>query len=198
MAIGTLPIEITGVVSNHETHRRLTEWYGLPFHHYPIEEGRKVEQEARILQLFETTRSDLLVLARYMQVLSDEACRSLSGRCINIHHSFLPGFGGGNTRRMRAASRSSARDGALCATTSTKSIIEQDVQRGPPMLPDDLVDRPRPRSCRVEPRGVLAREQASVTDNARSCCILTGDRTATPCQYAQHPAGREDCSGARR
>jgi formyltetrahydrofolate deformylase len=121
-SIGTLPIEITGVVSNHDTHRRLTEWYGLAFHHYPIEEGRKLDQEARILQLFETTRSDLLVLARYMQVLSDDACRSLSGRCINIHHSFLPGFKGAKriTRRMRAASRSSARRRTMRRATSTK------------------------------------------------------------------------------
>ena len=65
-SIGTLPIDITGVVSNHETHRRLADWYSLPFHHFPIAEGRKLEQERRILDLFDSTDSELLVLARYM------------------------------------------------------------------------------------------------------------------------------------
>jgi formyltetrahydrofolate deformylase len=71
-----------------------SEWYGVPFHHFPIEPGKKAEQEARILELFVSTDSELLVLARYMQILSDETCRKLAGRCINIHHSFLPGFKG--------------------------------------------------------------------------------------------------------
>ncbi len=93
-SIGVLPIDLVGVVSNHEAERRLVEWYGVPFHHFPIEPGRKAEQEARLLALFDESRADLLVLARYMQILSDAACGRLRGRCINIHHSFLPGFKG--------------------------------------------------------------------------------------------------------
>jgi formyltetrahydrofolate deformylase len=91
---GTLPINIVAVVSNHEEQRRLTEWHGLPFHHLPIEPGRKAEQERRMLDLFAASCGELLVLARYMQVLTSAACRELKDRAINIHHSFLPGFKG--------------------------------------------------------------------------------------------------------
>lgn len=92
--VGTLPIDIVGVVSNHETQRRLVEWYGLPFHYLPIEPRGKVAQEQRMLSLFRDLDGELLVLARYMQILSSELCRELAGRAINIHHSFLPGFKG--------------------------------------------------------------------------------------------------------
>lgn len=91
---GTLPIDITGVVSNHDDNRRLAEWYGLDYHHLPIEKGQKPAQERRFLELFASTQSDILVLARYMQILSPEMTAALAGRCINIHHSFLPGFKG--------------------------------------------------------------------------------------------------------
>jgi formyltetrahydrofolate deformylase len=91
---GTLPIDVAGVVSNHEDQRRLTEWYGLPYHCLPIGPDGKLAQEARLLELYESSGAELLVLARYMQVLSATACRRLAGRAINIHHSFLPGFKG--------------------------------------------------------------------------------------------------------
>jgi formyltetrahydrofolate deformylase len=91
---GTLPIDIVGVVSNHETQRRLVDWHRLPFHYLPIESGHKEEQEEHLLALFSHLRADLLVLARYMQVLTDKACHGLACRAINIHHSFLPGFKG--------------------------------------------------------------------------------------------------------
>ena len=93
-ADGHLPIDITGVVSNHDNQQSLVEWYKLPFHYLPIEQGKKPEQEAKILALFEETGSELLVLARYMQILTPHACELLAGRAINIHHSFLPGFKG--------------------------------------------------------------------------------------------------------
>lgn len=93
-ADGHLPIDITGVVSNHDNQQSLVEWYKLPFHYLPIEQGKKPEQEAEILALFEETGSELLVLARYMQILTPHACELLAGRAINIHHSFLPGFKG--------------------------------------------------------------------------------------------------------
>ncbi len=91
---GTLPIDIVAVVSNHDTFRRLAEWHSLPFHHLPIAGNDRATQEARLLALFTESRADLLVLARYMQVLGDESCRALEGRAINIHHSFLPSFKG--------------------------------------------------------------------------------------------------------
>jgi formyltetrahydrofolate deformylase len=90
---GELPVDVVGVVSNHEDMRRLVEWYGLPYHHLPMAEG-KAAQEARFRDAIASSGAQLTVLARYMQVLSNEMCGHLEGRCINIHHSFLPGFKG--------------------------------------------------------------------------------------------------------
>lgn len=143
-SINTLPIDIVGVVSNHNTHERLTQWYGLPFHHYPIEPGKKQEQEARILALFESTGAELLVLARYMQVLSDEACRKLAGRCINIHHSFLPGFKGAKPYHQayeRGVKIIGATAHYATADLDEGPIIEQNVQRvDHTKQPDALVE----------------------------------------------------------
>ncbi|QIB67069.1 formyltetrahydrofolate deformylase [Kineobactrum salinum] len=91
---GALPANIVGVVSNHPDCRSMTEWYGLPYFHFPIASGSKPQQEAQILGVMEELEVDLLVLARYMQILSDDLCAKLAGRAINIHHSFLPGFKG--------------------------------------------------------------------------------------------------------
>ncbi|NIB40647.1 formyltetrahydrofolate deformylase [Pseudomaricurvus alkylphenolicus] len=91
---GVLPVDIVGVVSNHDDCRGLVEWYGIPYHHFPISKETKPQQEAQILGLMDKERVDLLVLARYMQVLSDHMCQQLEGRAINIHHSFLPSFKG--------------------------------------------------------------------------------------------------------
>ena len=93
-SIGSLPVTITGVVSNHETLRPMTEWHGLPFHHLPVSKETKAEQEAALLALVENKQAELLVLARYMQILSAPTVAALAGRCINIHHSFLPSFKG--------------------------------------------------------------------------------------------------------
>ncbi|WP_086930141.1 formyltetrahydrofolate deformylase [Agarilytica rhodophyticola] len=91
---GALPIEIVGVVSNHEDMRSLTEWHGVQYHHLPITPETKHEQEQTLLSLIESSGAELLVLARYMQILSDTICAELEGKVINIHHSFLPGFKG--------------------------------------------------------------------------------------------------------
>ena len=143
-SIGVLPIDVVGIVSNHDTHRSLAEWHGLPFHHFPIEAGRKAEQEARVLDLFDTTRSDLLVLARYMQILTDEACRRLAGRCINIHHSFLPGFKGAKPYHQayeRGVKIIGATAHYATADLDEGPIIEQGVERvDHTMGPDDLVE----------------------------------------------------------
>ncbi|HEX7011529.1 MAG TPA: formyltetrahydrofolate deformylase [Steroidobacteraceae bacterium] len=143
-SIGTLPIDIAGVVSNHDTHARLVEWYGLPFHHFPIEPDGKARQEARILELFESTGSELLVLARYMQILSDETCRVLAGRCINIHHSFLPGFKGARPYHQayeRGVKIIGATAHYVTADLDEGPIIEQNVHRvDHTMLPADLIE----------------------------------------------------------
>ena len=91
---GALPAEIVAVVSNHEDCRDMVEWYGVPYHYLPVSPDTKPQQEAQIIALFEEMNAELLVLARYMQVLSNGLCEKLTGRAINIHHSFLPGFKG--------------------------------------------------------------------------------------------------------
>jgi formyltetrahydrofolate deformylase len=92
--IGELPADLRLVVSNHEDARALTERYGLEFVHVPVTAATKPQAEARLRELVAAHEIDVVVLARYMQVLSDELCRALEGRVINIHHSFLPGFKG--------------------------------------------------------------------------------------------------------
>jgi formyltetrahydrofolate deformylase len=143
-SIGTLPIDIVAVVSNHDTQARLVEWYGLPFHHYAIEPDGKAEQEARMLDLFEASGAELLVLARYMQILSDAACRRLAGRCINIHHSFLPGFKGAKPYHQayeRGVKIIGATAHYATADLDEGPIIEQNVQRvDHTMQPADLVE----------------------------------------------------------
>ena len=91
---GALPINVVGIVSNHLDCQSLANWHGVPFHHLPVNKENKAEQEAQILSLMADTDTDLLVLARYMQILSDDMCQQLSGKAINIHHSFLPSFKG--------------------------------------------------------------------------------------------------------
>ncbi|OMH23112.1 formyltetrahydrofolate deformylase [Tersicoccus phoenicis] len=91
---GELPIEIVAVVSNHEDHAGLVGWHSIPFFHVPVTAATKPAAEARLLDLVDRFDAELVVLARYMQVLSDDLSAALSGRCINIHHSFLPSFKG--------------------------------------------------------------------------------------------------------
>ncbi len=89
-----LNIELTGIVSNHDNNRKLVEERGLPFHHLPITKDTKPEQEAQIRKIIDDTDTELVILARYMQILSGEMSNDYAGRIINIHHSFLPGFKG--------------------------------------------------------------------------------------------------------
>lgn len=121
---GQLPIDITGVVSNHDDQRSLVEWHGLPFHHFPITPGKKPEQEAQILRMFDETDSELLVLARYMQILTPHACELLSGKAINIHHSFLPGFKGARPYQQ-------AFDRGVKLIGATAHYVTMDLDEGP-------------------------------------------------------------------
>jgi len=89
-----LPIDIKAVVSNHDDMHEMVDWYGLPFHHLPVTKDNKREQENQILTIMKESNAELLLLARYMQILSDYMCGALSGKAINIHHSFLPSFKG--------------------------------------------------------------------------------------------------------
>ncbi len=91
---GVLPVNIVGIVSNHQDCRGLSEWHDIPFHYLPVSPETKTAQEAEIMALMQAHKVDLLVLARYMQILSNDFCQKLQGRAINIHHSFLPSFKG--------------------------------------------------------------------------------------------------------
>lgn len=130
--IGELPVDIPVVVSNHETARNLVEQQGIPFVHIPVSPETKPEAEAQLLDLVRQHDADFVVLARYMQVLSDDLCRELSGRVINIHHSFLPGFKGAKPYH-RAHERGVKLIGAtahyVTADLDEGPIIEQDVVR---------------------------------------------------------------------
>jgi len=126
-----LPIEVAGVISNHEDMRSLVEWYGLPYHFLPMK-GDKATQEALLLDTFESSGAELLVLARYMQVLSDDLCRKLDGRCINIHHSFLPSFKGAKPYHQahgRGVKVVGATGHYVTADLDEGPIIEQDTVR---------------------------------------------------------------------
>jgi formyltetrahydrofolate deformylase len=129
--IGQLPIEIVGVVSNHETMRRLVEWHGLAYHHLPMAEGKDA-QETRFLSIVEESGAELIVLARYMQILSDAFSDKLQGRCINIHHSFLPSFKGAkpyHQAHARGVKIIGATAHFVTAVLDEGPIIEQDVRR---------------------------------------------------------------------
>ena len=89
-----IPIEITAIVSNHETCREIAERHKIPFHHLPVTKDTKPQQEEALIKIIEDTNSELIALARYMQILSNDLSNAYEGRIINIHHSFLPGFKG--------------------------------------------------------------------------------------------------------
>lgn len=91
---GQLPIEVTGVISNHETTKEMVESHDLPFHYLPVSKDTKIDQENKVRKLIDDTQSELIIMARYMQILSEEFCTDYQGKVINIHHSFLPGFKG--------------------------------------------------------------------------------------------------------
>lgn len=129
---GTLPVEVVAVLSNHQDMRSLAEWHGVPYHYLPIIDGRRQEQERRLIELFGSADAELLVLARYMQILSGDACRHFDGRAINIHHSFLPGFKGAKAYHQ-AHERGVKLIGATAHYVTTDldegPIIEQEVDR---------------------------------------------------------------------
>ncbi|MEX5720879.1 formyltetrahydrofolate deformylase [Geodermatophilus maliterrae] len=121
---GSLGGELVAVVSNHEDLRPMAEAAGLPFVHVPVAPGTKHVAEARLLELVEEHRADLVVLARYMQVLSDETCAALRGRAINIHHSFLPGFKGAKPYHQ-------AFDRGVKLVGATAHYVTPDLDEGP-------------------------------------------------------------------
>lgn len=170
---GDLPIDIVGVVSNHEDCRSLVEYYGLPFTVIPVSPGTKAEAEAELLRVVDAERVGLVVLARYMQILSDDLCRALEGRAINIHHSFLPGFKGAKPYHQahdRGVKLIGASAHYVTADLDEGPIIEQDVVR---VTHADTPERLVAIGRDVE-RRVLSR---AVRDHAESRVFLSGHRT---------------------
>ena len=169
----TLPVDVLAVVSNHEDMRRLAEWHGVPFYYFPVERGQKAAQEQRIIELFERSESELLVLARYMQILSEDACRYFAGRAINIHHSFLPGFKGARAYHQafdRGVKLIGATAHFVTADLDEGPIIEQDVSRvDHSMSVDDCAAAGRDVECAVLARAVKWHVEHRI--------LLNGNRT---------------------
>ncbi len=169
--IGELPMEISAIVSNHprETYSRL-DLDGVDFHHLPIAKDTKPEQEARIWDLVNETKTDLVVLARYMQVLSDDLSAKLSGRCINIHHSFLPGFKGAKPYHQ-------AYDRGVKLIGATAHYVTSDLDEGPiidQLTPDDLIRKGRDIERRVLARAVNWHLEDRVLLNGKHTVVFAG------------------------
>ncbi|GAA2218096.1 formyltetrahydrofolate deformylase [Promicromonospora sukumoe] len=127
-----MPIDVVGVVGNHRDLEDIATFYGKPFHHVPVTKDTKAEAEATLRGLVKETDAELVVLARYMQILSDELCRDLSGQVINIHHSFLPSFKGAGPYRQahdRGVKIIGATSHYVTGDLDEGPIIEQDVER---------------------------------------------------------------------
>jgi len=170
---GSLPIDITGVVSNHEAYRDLTESYKLPFHYIPVTPASKPAAEAKLLSLIDETQTQLVVLARYMQILSTEVCKRVEGRMINIHHSFLPSFKGARPYHQ-------AYGKGVKLVGATAHYVTPDLDEGPIIeqglvrvdhsyTPERLVEAGRDVEAQV-----LAR---AVTWHAEHRVLLNGNRT---------------------
>ncbi|MEV8317305.1 formyltetrahydrofolate deformylase [Streptomyces sp. NPDC059900] len=170
---GALPVEIAAVVSNHTDFAELVASYDIPFHHVPVTKENKAQAEAQILELVRAENVELVVLARYMQVLSDDFCKQLSGRIINIHHSFLPSFKGAkpyHQAHARGVKLIGATAHYVTADLDEGPIIEQEVERvGHDVTPNQLVAIGRDVECQA-----LAR---AVKWHAERRILLNGHRT---------------------
>jgi len=156
---GQLNIEIPAIISNHKEFYQLAASYDVPFHHFPLtSKDGKAQQEARVLEVVDESKADLVVLARYMQILSPELCTKLEGRAINIHHSFLPSFKGAKPY-YQAFDRGVKLIGATAHYVTTDldegPIIEQEVERvDHSMTPDQLTAIGRDVECVTLARAV--------------------------------------------
>ncbi len=129
---GELKMDVTAIVSNHVTLQPIALRHNLPYFHLPVTSATKTEQERRLIELIESTRTELVVLARYMQILSDDLCEKLRGRAINIHHSFLPGFKGAKPYHQ-------AYDRGVKLIGATAHYVTHDLDEGP--IIEQVVER---------------------------------------------------------
>jgi formyltetrahydrofolate deformylase len=177
--IGELPMELTAVVSNHprETYTHI-DLDGIPFHYLPVTKETKSAQEAQIWDLVTETKTDLVILARYMQVLSDNLSAKLAGRCINIHHSFLPGFKGAKPYHQafeRGVKLIGATAHYVTANLDEGPIIEQDVERiSHQATPQDLIQKGRDIERRVLARALVWNLEDRVLINGNRTVVFSG------------------------
>jgi formyltetrahydrofolate deformylase len=170
---GSLPVDVVGVVSNHGDFGELAASYRIPFHHLPVTPETKAPAESQLLDIIDGTGADLIVLARYMQILSGEVCKRVEGRMINIHHSFLPSFKGAkpyHQAHTRGVKLVGATAHYVTPDLDEGPIIEQDVIRVDHTLsPERLAEAGRDVEAQV-----LAR---AVTWHAEHRVLLNDDRT---------------------
>jgi formyltetrahydrofolate deformylase len=176
--MGELSVEIAGIVANYprETYHHL-DFEDIPFHYLPVTRETKMEQEAQIWSLVKESGAELVVLARYMQILSDGLAAKLKGRCINIHHSFLPGFKGARPYHQ-AHARGVKVIGATAHYVTSEldegPIIEQDVERiAHHHTPDDLIRKGRDIERRVLARAVRYHVENRVVINGSKTIVFT-------------------------
>jgi formyltetrahydrofolate deformylase len=176
---GYLPIEIAGIVSNHQDFQNLAAGYKIPFHYMPLSSAndeRKNEQEEQLLKLIDQEKINLVVLARYMQILSPRVCQKLSGKAINIHHSFLPSFKGAKPY-WQAHQRGVKLIGATAHYVTTDldegPIIEQGVERvDHAMDPDQLAAVGRDVECMALSRAVRWHAERRILLNGKSTVVF--------------------------
>jgi formyltetrahydrofolate deformylase len=173
---GLLPLDIRAIISNHRDFYQLAASYNVPFHHIPVSAGNKAQAEARQLEIIECEGAELVVLARYMQILSNDLCQKLAGRAINIHHSFLPSFKGAKPY-YQAHDRGVKLIGAtahyVTADLDEGPIIEQDVARVDHSLTvDDLTALGRDTESQVLARAVKWHSEHRVLINGHRTVIF--------------------------
>ena len=174
--VGWLDADIVGIVSNHEDSRRTAENEGIPFHYWPVTAATKAEQEEKILGLATRSGADLVVLARYMQVLSNNLATRLYGKVINIHHSFLPSFKGAKPYHQaheRGVKLIGATAHYVTPDLDEGPIIEQETARvNHAMSPDDLIAAGRDIESRVLARAVKLHLESRIMLNGRKTVVF--------------------------
>lgn len=187
--IGALPIDIVGVISNHMDYQKVVVNHDIPFHYIKVTKENKPEAEAAQMAIIEDTGADLVVLARYMQVLSDEMCQKMSGRIINIHHSFLPSFKGANPYKQafeRGVKLIGATSHYVTADLDEGPIIEQDTIRVThAQSPEDYVSLGRDVESQVLSRAIHAHIHKRVFLNGSKTVVFP----ASPGSYASERMG---------
>ena len=187
--IGALPIEIVAVISNHLDYQKVVVNHDIPFHYIKVTKDNKPEAEARQMAIVRETGAELIVLARYMQVLSDEMCTEMSGRIINIHHSFLPSFKGANPYKQafeRGVKLIGATSHYVTADLDEGPIIEQDTVRVThAQSPEDYVSLGRDVESQVLARAIHAHIHRRVFLNGNKTVVFP----ASPGSYASERMG---------